>query len=82
MFQHGRAAQLVLVGLSLVLQLPMIIGLALLLNRRMRGRSVFRVIVFAPYLLSEATAAIIWTLVLSPGGFADQRRCARSDSGR
>ena len=58
--------------LSLVIQLPIIIGLALLLNRRLRGRGVFRVVVFVPYLLSEATAAIIWTLMLSPGGFVDQ----------
>jgi raffinose/stachyose/melibiose transport system permease protein len=71
-FHTAVQHNLELVGLSLVLQLPMIIGLALLLNRRMHGRSVFRVIVFAPYLLSEATAAIIWTLVLSPGGFADR----------
>jgi raffinose/stachyose/melibiose transport system permease protein len=63
---------LVLVVLSMVIQLPIVIALALLLNRRMRGRSVFRVVVFAPYLLSEATAAIIWTLMLSPDGFADR----------
>ncbi|NUR60072.1 MAG: sugar ABC transporter permease [Catenulispora sp.] len=61
-----------LVAFSLLLQLPLIVALALLLNRRMRGRSVFRLVVFAPYLLSEATAAIVWTLMLSPDGFVDK----------
>ncbi|WP_344666932.1 sugar ABC transporter permease [Catenulispora yoronensis] len=71
-FRTAVRHNLVLVGLSLVLQLPIVLALALLLNRRMRGRSVFRVIVFAPYLLSEATAAIVWTLMLSPDGFVDR----------
>ena len=32
---------------------PLALGIALLLNRRMRGRSFFRVLVFVPYVLSE-----------------------------
>jgi len=28
--------------------------------------------VFAPYVLSEATTAVIWLLILQPGGFVDQ----------
>lgn len=71
-FRSAVGHNILLVVLSLVIQLPIIIALALLLNRRLRGRSVFRVVVFVPYLLSEATAAIIWTLMLSPGSFVDQ----------
>jgi len=63
---------LVIVGLSLVIQLPLSIGLAMMLNRRVRGRSVLRLLVFAPYVLSEATTAVIWLLMLQPNGFVDQ----------
>jgi raffinose/stachyose/melibiose transport system permease protein len=58
--------------LSLVLQIPFGIALALLLNRRLRGRAVLRLVVFAPYVVSEAIAAVIWLLVLQPDGFLDQ----------
>nr|WP_232241516.1 sugar ABC transporter permease [Kutzneria sp. 744] len=47
-------------------------GIALLLNRKLRGRSALRLVVFAPYVLSEATTAVIWLLILQPGGFVDQ----------
>jgi raffinose/stachyose/melibiose transport system permease protein len=38
----------------------------------MRGRSLLRLVVFAPYVLSEATTAVIWLLMLEPNGFVDQ----------
>ena len=47
-----------LVALSLVLQLPLALGMALLLNRPLRGRSALRLIFFAPYVISEAVTAI------------------------
>jgi raffinose/stachyose/melibiose transport system permease protein len=56
----------ILVGLSLVIQLPIALGLALLLNQQIRFRSVYRVIFFAPYVLSEVIAAVLFTLVFSP----------------
>ena len=71
-FQHSILHNLIIVGLSLVIQLPLSIGLALLLNRRMHGRRLLRFVVFAPYVLSEAITAVIWLLMLQPGGFVDQ----------
>jgi raffinose/stachyose/melibiose transport system permease protein len=59
---HG----LVLVVLSLVIQLPLALGIALLLNQRFRGRAVFRVVFFAPFVLSEVIAAVLFTMVFSP----------------
>jgi raffinose/stachyose/melibiose transport system permease protein len=56
----------VLIGLSLVLQLPMSLGLALLLNQRLRGRSFYRLLFFAPYVLSEVTTGVLFTMVFSP----------------
>src|SRR5262249_32657378 len=58
--------------LSLVIQLPLSLALALLLNRRIRGGSLLRLAVFTPYVLSEATTAVLWLLMLQPGGFVDQ----------
>jgi raffinose/stachyose/melibiose transport system permease protein len=63
---------LVIAGLSVALQLPLSIGLALLLNRKLRGRAFMRLVVFAPYVLSEAITAVIWLLLLQPGGFVDE----------
>ena len=53
---------------SLIVQGPIAIGVALLLNRAMKGRSIFRVIIFIPYVLSEVIAAVAWLLILQPGG--------------
>lgn len=57
---------LVLIVLSLLVQLPVALGLAMLLNQPLRGRSVYRLIFFAPYVLSEVTTAVLFTLVFSP----------------
>ena len=57
---------LILIVLSLVVQLPLALGLALLLNQRFRGRAVFRVLFFAPYMLSEVIAGVLFTMVFSP----------------
>ena len=62
----------IFVVLSIVIQLPMALGLALLLNRRLRGRTVLRAVFFAPYVLSEVTTAVIWLLMLQPDGFVDK----------
>src|SRR5262249_44593016 len=46
------------------------IGIALLLNGRIRGRTALRVLVFTPYVLSEAITGVIWLILLQPeGGF-------------
>ncbi|HKS99481.1 MAG TPA: sugar ABC transporter permease [Rugosimonospora sp.] len=63
---------LIIAVLSLVIQLPLAIGLAMLMNRKIRGRTLLRIVVFSPYVLSEAVAAVIWLLILQPGGFVDQ----------
>ncbi|HZC73528.1 MAG TPA: sugar ABC transporter permease [Jatrophihabitans sp.] len=71
-FQHAIFHNLIIAGLSLVLQLPLSIALAILLNRRMHGRTFLRLVVFAPYVVSEATTAVIWLLMLQPDGFVDR----------
>jgi raffinose/stachyose/melibiose transport system permease protein len=62
---------LFIVVMSLLIQGPIAIGLALLLNRRMRGRTLLRVVIFIPYVLAEVIAGLSWKLLLQPDGFAD-----------
>lgn len=56
---------------SLLIQGPIALGIALLLNRRFRGRAVFRLLVFVPYVLAEVTVGIMWKLILTGGGTFD-----------
>jgi ABC-type sugar transport system permease subunit len=57
-----------IVGLSLVIQGPLAIGLALLLNRKIRGRSVIRVLIFVPYIISEVIVGTGWSLMAQSDG--------------
>jgi raffinose/stachyose/melibiose transport system permease protein len=54
--------------LSLVLQGPIAIGLALLLNRKMRGQSLIRVLIFVPYVIAEVIVGTAWSLLLQSQG--------------
>src|SRR5690606_1413270 len=65
-----RHVGLILV-LSLALQLPFALGLAVLLNQRMRGRALLRLLFFLPFVLSDVISAIVWRLLLQPGGLLD-----------
>src|SRR6186713_2729332 len=55
-FQGAIGHNLAIVGLSLIIQGPIAIGVALLLNRPLRGRTVIRILIFVPYVLSEVIA--------------------------
>ncbi len=70
-FRGAIQHNVIIIVLSLLIQLPIGLGLALLLNRKLRGRSALRMILFAPYVLSEVIAAVTWLLILQPGGLAD-----------
>jgi raffinose/stachyose/melibiose transport system permease protein len=71
-FRGSLLHNVIIAVLSVLVQLPISIALALLLNRPMRGGTFLRLAVFAPYVLSEATTAVLWLLILQPGGFVDQ----------
>jgi raffinose/stachyose/melibiose transport system permease protein len=60
-----------IVVLSLLVQIPFALGLALMLNRRFRGRAVLRLVFFAPYVIAEVITAIVWSLILQPNGLAE-----------
>jgi raffinose/stachyose/melibiose transport system permease protein len=61
----------ILVALALIVQFPLALGVALLLNRPLRGRAILRCVFFAPYVLSEAITAVLWLLILQPDGLVD-----------
>ena len=61
----------IIVLLSIVIQIPFALGLALVLNRRFRGRSVLRLLFFVPYVISEVITGIVWQLLLQPAGPID-----------
>ncbi|MDX3105848.1 carbohydrate ABC transporter permease [Nonomuraea angiospora] len=64
---------LVLVLLSVCIQLPFSLAIAMLLNQRIRGRALYRVVFFAPYVLSEVITGVLFSLILSPeSGLANQ----------
>ncbi|RZS90026.1 carbohydrate ABC transporter membrane protein 1 (CUT1 family) [Motilibacter rhizosphaerae] len=57
-----------IVVFSLVIQGPLSILLALLLNRRMRGQSLLRVLLFVPYVIAEVVVGTGWSLMLQTDG--------------
>ncbi|MDI6098880.1 sugar ABC transporter permease [Actinoplanes sp. NEAU-A12] len=57
---------LLLVTLSLAIQLPFSLALAMLLNQPLRGRRAYRMLFFAPYVLSEVVTAVLFTMIFSP----------------
>jgi raffinose/stachyose/melibiose transport system permease protein len=66
-FQAALLHNLVIVVASLVIQGPIALGLALLLNQKMRGQSLIRVLIFVPYVLAEVIAGVVWFQLLQPG---------------
>lgn len=57
-----------IVVLSLVLQGPIAVGLALLLNQRVRGQSLIRVLIFVPYVIAEVIVGTAFSLILQTNG--------------
>jgi raffinose/stachyose/melibiose transport system permease protein len=70
-FQNAFGNNMLIVVLSLALQIPFSLALAVMLNRRFPGRWVFRLLFFLPYVLSEAVTGIVFRLLLQPDGFVD-----------
>src|SRR5947209_12592849 len=65
-FQGAFIHNLVLLVLALLLQLPFALMLALLIGKKLPGRTFFRTIFFMPYILSEVIAGVIWEFIYRP----------------
>ncbi len=67
-FHDALLHNLQIVLLSLILQGPAALLIALLLNRKMRGQSLIRVLIFVPYVISEVVVGTGWSLLLQSEG--------------
>ncbi|WP_425827432.1 carbohydrate ABC transporter permease [Streptomyces fractus] len=64
---------LLLVVFSIALQLPFALAMAVLLNQKLRGRAVYRMLFFAPYVLSEVITGVLFSMIFAPDeGLADK----------
>jgi raffinose/stachyose/melibiose transport system permease protein len=66
-FTQAVTHNLLIVVLSIAIQLPLGLAVALLLNRPMRGRGLVRTLIFVPYVVAEVIAGVIWFQLLLPG---------------
>ena len=65
-FRHAVLHNFIIVVLSILVQLPLGLAIALLLNRRIRGRGLLRTIIFVPYVVAEVIAGVVWFQLLQP----------------
>ncbi|MEY9910298.1 raffinose/stachyose/melibiose transport system permease protein [Catenulispora sp. MAP12-49] len=70
-FQQVLWHSFLILVLSLVIQGPLAIFLAILLNQRIRGRSIIRILIFVPYVISEVIVGTGWSLMLQSSGAAN-----------
>jgi ABC-type sugar transport system permease subunit len=67
-FQRVLEHNGLIVVLSLILQGPLAILVALLLNQKIRGRALIRVLLFVPYVISEVIVGTGFSLMLQDSG--------------
>lgn len=67
-FQQALGHTLFVVVASLVIQGPLAILFALLLNQRFKGRALIRTLIFVPYVVSEVIVGTGWGLILQTTG--------------
>lgn len=68
LFLDALAHNAFIVVMSLLLQGPAAIAFALLLNQNIKGRSIIRVLIFVPYVVSEVIVGVGWSLMLQYTG--------------
>jgi raffinose/stachyose/melibiose transport system permease protein len=65
-FWKALGNNLILVIASILTQLPLALGVALLLSTRLRGLRLFRTIYLFPLLMSTVAIALLWTFIYNP----------------
>lgn len=71
-FWQALGNNFLIIALSMLIQLPLALIIALSLNRKFAGRSAVRLIIFAPYVLSEVIAGVMWFIIFDPNGIATE----------
>lgn len=59
-FGHALINNLLIIAVSLLVQLPLALAMAVLLADRLFGAVAFRMLFFLPYILAEVAAGLIW----------------------
>lgn len=67
-FQQALGHTLFIAVMSLIIQGPLAILFALLLNQKFKGRGLIRTLIFVPYVVSEVIVGTGWSLMLQPTG--------------
>ncbi|GHO76821.1 sugar ABC transporter permease [Ktedonobacter sp. SOSP1-85] len=67
-FRTALGHNLIILVLSLCVQLPLALVLALVIGKSLPGRSIFRMIFFMPYILSDVVVGVIWLFIFEPNG--------------
>ena len=62
-FRRAFLNNLLIIAASILLQLPLALGMALLLARRAAGAVAFRMIFFLPYILADVAAGLIFRFI-------------------
>jgi raffinose/stachyose/melibiose transport system permease protein len=71
LFRQAVTNNVLIIVLSLTLQIPFSLALAVMLQRQFRGRPLFRLLFFLPYVLSEAVTGVVFRFLLQPGSLVD-----------
>ncbi|MFR9757459.1 carbohydrate ABC transporter permease [Streptomyces sp. TR06-5] len=66
-FLHGLLNNTLFAGIVVPVQTSLALGLALLLNRPLKGMSFFRSVVFLPVVFPMALVSVVWMLIYAPG---------------
>lgn len=64
---------MIFASLSTILQLSVGLGVAVLLNRNLKGRNFYRSVVFMPTILGVTVTALVWSLMFNTAGGPMQR---------
>jgi raffinose/stachyose/melibiose transport system permease protein len=70
-FRGALYHNMIILGLSLAVQLPFALFLAVLLDQNLKGRALMRMLFFAPYVLSEVVTAVVWRQIFRVNGALD-----------
>ena len=65
-FRHALGVTLVYAALAIPLGVAMALSLALLLNSRIRGLAIYRVLFYLPHLVPTVVVALLWLWIFNP----------------
>lgn len=72
-FRQAMINNLIWIALTVVFTMSIALLLAVMLNKKMKGRIVYRAIFYFPYMLSWVVVGIVWKWIYNPNiGFLDE----------